>query len=107
WKNVARLGDYLGSAGLAPVIELEAPDPGRAIRERIMTGVRLAEGLDIGALARDCELVEPSLWGRLTRAGARLVDGGLLLQEGGRWRVTDSGWLLADGVAAELMGAAQ
>src|SRR5262249_54522169 len=44
WKNVPRLGDYLESEGFSPIVELETPDAARALRERIMMGLRIAEG---------------------------------------------------------------
>jgi len=47
WKVVPHLGAYLASTGAAPVIDHEAPDARRALAERMMTGVRLAEGLAV------------------------------------------------------------
>ncbi|MFI4898367.1 MAG: radical SAM family heme chaperone HemW, partial [Phycisphaerales bacterium JB059] len=47
WKNAARLDDYLRTddEGFAPIMEHEPPDGRRAVSERIMTGIRLREGL--------------------------------------------------------------
>ena len=44
WKNVPRLTDWMEgvtrSGGYAPAVDVEAPDPARARRERIMMGLR-------------------------------------------------------------------
>lgn len=48
WKNMPRLDDYLAISdnGFAPIVDHEPPDAARALTERIMTGLRLAEGLE-------------------------------------------------------------
>jgi oxygen-independent coproporphyrinogen-3 oxidase len=96
WKNAPRLDSYLGQPGggvLPPAIDVEPPDPRRAMAERVMTGLRLREG--IGA----SDLPEP-----LHALAQRLRDRGHLAVEGHRWRLTDAGMMLADGIAAEFMG---
>lgn len=70
------------------------------LRERIMLGLRLAEGLDLAAAAD--ELGVPAWTNERRRAADRLVRKGLLEIEGGRVRVPARSWLFADGVAAEL-----
>lgn len=105
WKNVPRLGDYLDSAGLSPVVDVEGPDPSRALRERIMTGLRLAEGIDSEVLLRDAAGIGPDEVGSLEREARRLVDEGLMEMPDGNWRPTERGFLLADLVVSRLMGA--
>ncbi len=105
WKNVARLGDYLDSTGLAPVVDLEAPEPERLVRERIMTGLRLGEGLDSAAILRESGQVAPGSPDRLVRLVESFASRGLMSADTRRWVLTDEGFLLADLVASELMGA--
>lgn len=103
WKNRARLDDYLSidDDGFAPITDHEPPDPARAIRERIMLGLRLAEGLDAGALTASVRS-EPAAT-RLTDAARWFAEHGWMAVESGRWRLTDAGFLFADRVASDLM----
>lgn len=107
WKNVPRLGDWMegvaASGGASPVVDFEAPDARRALAERLMTGLRLREGIDAAAALRDAEKFGAAE--RLAHAARRQAGFGLLTMEGGRWRLTDHGFLQADGVAGECMGA--
>jgi oxygen-independent coproporphyrinogen III oxidase len=110
WKNSPRLDDYLETDddGFAPVIDFEAPDPARALTESIMTRLRLAEGLDALDLLTRAAEVHPAAPGALERFAAGYAARGLLLLEPApldRWRLTDAGFLIADAVAADLMGA--
>jgi oxygen-independent coproporphyrinogen-3 oxidase len=103
WKNTARLDDYLrgGAEGFAPITDYEAADARRNLAERIMTGLRIAEGLDEGAVLLEAAGSAP----RLCTAAKGFGSRGLLSTAGGRWRLTDAGFLVADSVAADLMGA--
>lgn len=130
WKNVPRLGDYLASepgacgttasgtgasgtgssgAGASPVVDLESPDPARLIRERIMMGLRLREGLDAELLLDDVAAVAPTSLETLLRVAARHREAGYLLEDEAtgarRWRLTPEGMMLCDGLAGELMRA--
>ncbi|MCC6659965.1 MAG: radical SAM family heme chaperone HemW [Phycisphaerales bacterium] len=108
WKNTPRLDDYLSidDGGFAPIADHEPPEPVRAIRERIMTGLRLTEGLDARATlasvraecghTRAAALASRAEWHRAS---------GHLIEDAGRWVLTESGFLLADGIASDLMGA--
>ncbi|HYE02813.1 MAG TPA: radical SAM family heme chaperone HemW [Phycisphaerales bacterium] len=104
WKNVARLGDYLASGGPSPALDVEPPDPPRFVRERLMTGIRLREGLWADGTLAQAEQVSPGAAAALDRAVSGLRAAGLVAP-GPRWRLTAEGLLLADSVAAELMGA--
>jgi oxygen-independent coproporphyrinogen-3 oxidase len=105
WKNVGRLGDYLARPGRSPVVDVEAPDAGRLVRERIMMGLRIAEGIDGAAILADAEACTPGSHGKLELLARRFAEEGLLKTSGGRWTLTDAGFLVADFVAAELMAA--
>ncbi|MCB9837976.1 MAG: radical SAM family heme chaperone HemW [Phycisphaeraceae bacterium] len=107
WKNVPNVRAWMAgveaNGGAPPVIDVEAPDPARALRERIMMGVRLAEGLDLGALLGEAA--------RLGDVGAmeRAIDAqaalGFVETTGGRLRLMGEGFLFTDGVASALMAA--
>ncbi len=105
WKNTPRLDDYLAGddGGFAPVCELEEPDAARSLMDRMMTGIRLREGVDApGALAEASRL---GAGDDLARAAASCVREGWLEDRPDRWSLTDAGFLFADRVAAELIGA--
>lgn len=106
WKNVPRLDDYLtlDDEGFAPIIDHEPPDAARALAERIMTGLRIAEGLDGRWLHGEAEGLEAGCGDRLAREAERQAAAGLMDLSGGRWRLTEAGFLLADGIAGEFMG---
>lgn len=108
WKNVARLDDYLNGedgAGLPPAVDVEGPDVARALRERLMTGVRLAEGLDAAEMLGRARAVGGSMAeDRLAGAVEKLRREGLVEAEG-PWRLTEAGVLLANRAATALMDA--
>jgi oxygen-independent coproporphyrinogen III oxidase len=101
WKNTPRLDDYLtiDDRGFAPIIDLELPDAPRAAREQIMTGLRISEGLEISAILPRAD--EPML----RRRTLRWIESGHLIESGRFWRLSDAGFLIADSIAADLMGA--
>lgn len=104
WKNAPRLTDWergVADGGLSPVDDLEPPDPARALAERIMLGLRLTEGLDAPAL--DADAANLGAGKALAAAEERERRAGRLARRGGRLVLTESGWLHADAVAAELM----
>jgi oxygen-independent coproporphyrinogen-3 oxidase len=103
YKNVPRLGDYLASTGRSPVVDLEGPDPLRLVRERIMMGLRLQAGLDISPLWEDLLAASPRGAERLRRGAGKFADRGHMRMDPHRWTLTDDGFLMCDGIAAELM----
>jgi len=107
WKNTPRLDTYLGSddGGFAPVVDHETPDPRRNLAERIMTGIRVREGLDAQAVASEAEAIDPASPGRLRAQADRHRELGWLEPDADRWRLTDAGFLFADRVAGDLMQA--
>lgn len=98
---------YLDACAEAPTLapgglaeSTETLDGETLLRERIMLGLRLAEGFDLEAAARQLG-VDPWPPSR-ARAAERMVQRGRLLREGGRLRAPLSAWALVDGTAAEL-----
>ena len=104
WKNVPRLGDWMLSihrAAFPLITDHEPPDPRRALAERIMLGIRITEGLpleDLRARARALA-AEPALESEI----ARQINLGFVEITDNHLRLTDPGFLYADGVAADLM----
>jgi oxygen-independent coproporphyrinogen-3 oxidase len=82
--------------------EVEELGPEERLRERIMLGLRLAEGVDLDA-AEAALGVEPLPAAR-RRELDRLLTAGRVerVGEGRRFRVARSSWTLADGIAASL-----
>ncbi|MBK9189903.1 MAG: radical SAM family heme chaperone HemW [Phycisphaerales bacterium] len=107
WKNTPRLDDYLSidRDGFAPVSEHETPDPGRAITERLMTGLRLNEGLDRAWVLTQAATLHAGAASRLAGAIERQTALGFLEADPARLRLTDAGFLVGDSVILELAGA--
>ena len=72
--------------------------------DRLMTGIRLTEGLDACAMLEQAETL-----GAAERLRAAAVDaeksGWLSNADGARWVLTDEGFLFADRVAGDFIGA--
>lgn len=99
WKNVPRISEWqraVDETGFAPITDHEPPDPKRALAEKIMTGLRLSEGVDAASLERT---------DALDNAARRAHNAGHLDIRAGCWRLTEAGLLLADRVTADLMSA--
>jgi oxygen-independent coproporphyrinogen-3 oxidase len=85
----------------ALVTEVEKLDAPTLLRERIMLGLRLHDGLDVEACAVALG-TEP--WpAERTRARDRLLASGQLEHAGTRFWIPHRHWLFADRIAAELM----
>ena len=112
WKNVPRLDDYLAinAADIAThwsqVVDHEPPDAKRALAERLMTGVRLREGVDRVEMLARAESLGASRAKSLADAWTKVVLDGLAASTPTtRWALNDSGILIADAIAARLMDA--
>lgn len=105
-KNVGNLRMYLEETATSLLSDHEPVDAVRAVREKLMTGVRLARGVDAAGMLAEAERVAPGAAERLTRVVGELRGDGLLADDASRWRVNgERGWLLADWVAKQLMAA--
>lgn len=102
YRNPPNAEKYLSRvrAGRFEPHEREALDPETRLRERLMLGLRLTEGLDLALAAADLG-VDPWTPAR-TATVARLVARGRLLREGSRLRIPPEARLHSDGIAAEL-----
>ena len=107
WKNTARLDDYLSidDEGFAPISEHEPPDDRRALVERLMTGVRISEGLPESEVLALASRLGPDVESAVAYAAERLRNRGLLAVQSGRWAPTANGMLVADAIALEFLEA--
>src|SRR5690606_2320463 len=80
--------------------ETEELDPETRLRERIMLGLRLTEGLDVEEAAHDLG-IDPGPAERRLEAD-RLAQLGKLTIAGGRLTIPKEHWIFADGIAAAL-----
>jgi oxygen-independent coproporphyrinogen-3 oxidase len=80
---------------------VEPIDAATALRERIMLGLRLAEGFDLEAAAE--ELGVEALPAERRRALHSLLEKGRVELHGSRLRIPNSHWLFADGIISELL----
>ena len=103
YRNPTEPERYLATVGRGRLdaSELERLDADTRMSERIMLGLRTAEGVDLEAAAAALGV---AAWPRARR---RAVDAevarGRLSAAGGRLRLTEAGWLFVDGIAASLM----
>ena len=100
WRNEILPETYVQNAR-SPTIEREELDADALLRERIMLGLRVAEGLDRAAAGDDLGL-DPMTPER-RRAIDALVARGRLEADGPRLRIPARAWLFADDTAARLM----
>lgn len=105
YKNVPRLESYLtgDDDGFAEIVDLEGPDSVRLIQEKLMTGLRLREGVDGEMLIAELAIESPEAASRLDHEAAMQVHLGRLMRTSERWTLTTEGLLLADGIAGSLM----
>jgi oxygen-independent coproporphyrinogen-3 oxidase len=108
WKVVPRLTDWMEgvarpeSGGLGPITDYEGPDPRRAIVELVMTSLRLREGVPVRQLIGS---LDGPVRERVAEIACKHAGRGLLVMGEDTWTLTDAGFLLADGIASELMRA--
>jgi oxygen-independent coproporphyrinogen-3 oxidase len=110
YRNARAADRYVGAAAAdevalwstsALVSDVELIDGRTALAERLMLGLRLASGVDVGELARE---TGATAWtADRERAVERLVRSGRLERSGDRLRIPRRAWLFSDGVIRELL----
>jgi oxygen-independent coproporphyrinogen-3 oxidase len=108
YRNAPAPERYLAASSAAPLWEIselvsdaEHVDAETALRERLMLGLRLADGIDLEHAAAE---TGATAWtSERERAAERLVRSGRLERSGDRLRIPKSAWLFADGVVRELL----
>jgi len=89
-------------------VDVETPDPRRALAERLMTGLRLSEGVDASAMLEQAAGLGDTERAALGAVIERYAASGHLDREAasrGRWILTRPGVLIADGIASDAMAA--
>jgi len=95
WREIARYEEAVAAHGVGWE-EAEALTPAVEAEERVMMGLRVTEGIELGPIER---LLGAPL------AVEPFLEQGLAALEAGRLRLTPPGRLLADRIARELLGA--
>ncbi len=106
WKNTPRLDDYLNEddEGFAPLCDFEPADKRRELMDLLMTSIRLAEGADAAAAVSEAHALDRG--DDLLQAATAAADRGWIADAGAkRWTLTEEGFLFADRVAREFIGA--
>ena len=80
--------------------DVEELSPEALLRERIMLGLRIAEGLDLGAAGKDLGI--DAFTPERAREIDRLVEKKRLAREGDVLRIPRGAWLVTDDTAARL-----
>jgi oxygen-independent coproporphyrinogen-3 oxidase len=103
WTNTLDVREYVErlEAGLEPNRERETLTPVTKAVERLVFGLRMAEGVDLDAALE--ENGPPELRERWEAILGTLGRRGLVGQSGPRWKLTCLGMDFADAVAVELM----
>ncbi len=103
YRNHPNPRAYLGRIGHGPegfTASEEELDPPTRLRERIMLGLRMKEGLDLEAAAAELG-IEPYSGDR-QKTLETLVGRGRIVREGSRIAVPRDAWIWADDTAARL-----
>ena len=103
YRNHPNPRTYLGRSVDGPegfTASEEELDPPTRLRERIMLGLRMKEGLDLEAAAAELG-VDPYAGGRRATLEA-LVARGRIVRQGSRIAVPRDAWIWADDTAARL-----
>ncbi len=97
--NISHLKRYIDGLGEGVLLfDKEEIDDRDRFNEYLMTNFRTMWGIDTGCLAA----AFPGWWGEVSRKFGGYVERGLMLEEGGRMRLTERGWLLSDGICSDL-----
>ena len=107
YKVAPRLGDYLGADldGYAPVTDVELPDPRRSLADRLLSGLRLREGVVVSDVMAGAFAIAQAIPAALEAVIAGWISTGHAERIGDRWVLTDRGVLVADRIAADAIGA--
>ncbi|MEX2223523.1 MAG: radical SAM family heme chaperone HemW [Candidatus Rokuibacteriota bacterium] len=101
YGNVKPVERYctLVEAGTPPLLSHEVLTPRQALAERLILGLRTSDGIPAERLAERCALER----GRLPVTLDAWRERGLLVEQDGRVRLTEAGFLLSDALFTELL----
>jgi oxygen-independent coproporphyrinogen III oxidase len=99
WKNVASTDDYVARLGRSesPAIDVRRLPTAERLGDALFTGLRLVDGVDLLSMRARYGV---DVWARYGSELERFVDGGWLVHERDRLRLTRRGMLLAHEVMA-------
>jgi len=110
YKNLLVPERYLAAFGpnvrqdapfVSPLAETETIDGPTSVQEALLLGLRLADGIDLGAVGRR-HGVDP--WTReRSRAIEKIEAQGRLVRDGERLRIPKKHWLFCDGIIRDLL----
>jgi putative oxygen-independent coproporphyrinogen III oxidase len=108
YRNAPAVERYRDATAAAPlwqvsplVSDAERIDPKTSEIERLLLGLRLAEGIDLEALSRATGI--DALTPERQRAVDKLVRAGRLVKDGPRLRIPENAWLFADAVIRDVV----
>jgi coproporphyrinogen III oxidase-like Fe-S oxidoreductase len=108
YRNAPAVERYQEATAAAPLWEVsplvsdaERIEPKTSEIERLLLGLRLAEGIDLDALSRATGI--DALTPERERAIEKLVRANRLVQDGARLRIPERAWLFADAVIRDLV----
>ena len=102
WRNDPSPAAYVSGDPTATATR-EPLDAPTLLRERIMLGLRMREGIDLDAAANDLGSEGGGWTDDRSRAAAALEARGRISRHGTRIRIPQAAWLWADDTAARLM----
>jgi oxygen-independent coproporphyrinogen-3 oxidase len=107
WKNLPRLDDYLSRKqdDLSFATDVELPDPRRFLGERLMTGLRLAEGVPFNEILHLALPLEPEVIGRVMHVWERGRANGHMTDDASRLVLTDAGILIENRITIDFLRA--
>jgi oxygen-independent coproporphyrinogen-3 oxidase len=99
WKNLAGTDEYTDRVGRGEsiVVDVQRLDSDQRVGDALFTGLRLMEGVDVGAVNARYGV---DVWRRFGPDLAPFIDLGILEVTRDRWRLTREGLLLAHEVMA-------
>jgi putative oxygen-independent coproporphyrinogen III oxidase len=97
WRNLSSTTEYIErvTSGETPAVERRELTRDERLEEALFTGLRLTNGVDIAAAGARYGI---DVWGRFGDGLQPFVDGGVLLREQDRLRLTREGMLVANEV---------
>jgi oxygen-independent coproporphyrinogen-3 oxidase len=103
WRTVSSTAEYIDRVTAGADVRLDRRVIGRQERleEALFMGLRLSDGLDLGALSHHHGI---DIWSRYGQDLTPYVTAGLLTYEAGRLALTRNGMLLANDVMAVFIG---
>jgi oxygen-independent coproporphyrinogen-3 oxidase len=101
WRNVPRLGPWLGGSGLSSIDSFEQLDADGRLGEVLMLGLRMNEGVHRRQV--EASVAAPKRGAARQAEITRGLESGLLCWLDDRLTLTPRGLLLADGVMAALL----